>query len=176
MTLEQLNGLPDDDAAHWFEYCCAAPSWIEKMVAERQYKDMDSLHHHAESAWLQCGEQDYLKAFEAHPMIGDLHTLRAKYAHTAADAASEQQGTRRASDELLQALHKANHEYLDKFGFIFIICATGLTAESMLNSLEQRLPNTRQQEIANAATEQLKITQLRLAKQLNTKNKKGNPS
>ncbi|MEM7267378.1 MAG: 2-oxo-4-hydroxy-4-carboxy-5-ureidoimidazoline decarboxylase, partial [Pseudomonadota bacterium] len=66
----------------------------------------------------------------------------------------------------LHQLKEANHAYLDKHGFIFIICATGLSAQTMLEALQARLPNTTQQEITNAAAEQIKITLLRINKAL----------
>lgn len=166
MTLEELNSLTTDDAFKWFEQTCAAQNWIEAMVANRPYKTTEQLCDIALSVWNSMQEADYRQAFEAHPMIGDVNSLRAKFANTKTTAASEQQGTSVASDETLQALSKLNHEYLAKHGFIFIICATGLSAETMLNELEKRLPNDTQTELSIAAGEQIKITLLRLNKGL----------
>ena len=105
-------------------------------------------------------------AFEAHPKIGDIKSLKAKYASTEALASGEQAGARVAPEAVLQRLKDGNDAYLHKFGFIFIVCATGKSAEQMLELLEQRLPNSREQELRIAAEEQAKITHIRLDKLL----------
>lgn len=166
LTLNELNTLDNAIAYTWFEQCCAAPLWIQQMVAARPYYTLVELRAAAELAWSKCSENDFLEAFKAHPMIGDVDSLREKFANTKTIAAGEQSGTAAASEQVLQQLKSANHAYLDKHGFIFIICATGLSAEQMLTELEKRLPNTTEQEIQNAGAEQIKITLLRLNKAL----------
>ena len=136
------------------------------MVTGRPYKSAADVYSYAVEVWESLTESDYRQAFEAHPMIGDVNSLRAKFANTKDTAASEQQGTAVASEETLQALHTLNHEYLNKHGFIFIICATGLSADTMLEALQKRLPNDTVSELENAAAEQIKITLLRLTKGL----------
>ena len=118
----------------------------------------------AERAWNACNESDWLEAFSHHPKIGDVSTLREKFAATAAWASNEQSGTRNASDEVLTELADLNNTYEARFGFIFIVCATGKTAEEMLDLLKARIDNYREKEIHIAAAEQLKITKLRLEK------------
>jgi 2-oxo-4-hydroxy-4-carboxy-5-ureidoimidazoline decarboxylase len=120
----------------------------------------------AKGTWAQCQETDWLEAFEAHPMIGDVNSLRKKFANTKHLASKEQAGASNATDEELHALSKLNHEYKAKFGFIFIICATGLSAKVMLDALQNRINNSREHELNIAAQEQLKITLLRLHKAL----------
>lgn len=166
MTLNSLNNLGYQDAYRWFEQTCAAKRWIEAMVKGRPYSDIDSLIEHAEKAWQLCEREDYLEAFTAHPMIGDVETLRAKFANTKAVASGEQSGTASASEETLRALKAFNEAYVDEHGFIFIICATGLSADTMLAALKARLPNSTEQEIRTAAQEQIKITLLRINKAL----------
>ena len=166
MTLKELNTLSAEEASSWFEQCCAAKTWIYQMVKARPYSDKNALVNQAKSAWAKCSGDDYLEAFTAHPMIGDVDSLRKKFANTKAIAAGEQSGTASASEAVLHQLKEANHAYLDKHGFIFIICATGLSAQTMLEALQARLPNTTQQEITNAAAEQIKITLLRINKAL----------
>ena len=166
MTLNDLNNMNNDEAFTWFSQCCVAAYWCELMVESMPYKDLASLLDHSQTAWQQCKESDYLEAFEGHPMIGDVATLRAKYAATKNLASNEQQGASIADEATLQTLHKLNHDYLDKHGFIFIICATGLSAQTMLNALQSRIVNDTATEIALAAAEQLKITQLRINKGL----------
>ena len=166
MTLNELNQLDDNAAYDWFEASCAAERWVNAMVTGRTYKSAADVYSYAVEVWESLTESDYSQAFEAHPMIGDVNSLRAKFANTKDTAASEQQGTAVASEETLQALHTLNHEYLNKHGFIFIICATGLSANTMLEALQKRLPNDTVSELENAAAEQIKITLLRLTKGL----------
>ena len=162
MTLNELNQLDDKAAYDWFEVSCAAERWVNAMVPGRPYKSPADVYSYAVEVWESLTESDHRQAFEAHPMIGDVNSLRAKFANTKDTAASEQQGTAVASEATLQALHTLNHEYLNKHGFIFIICATGLSADTMLEALQKRLPNDTVSELENAAAEQIKITLLRL--------------
>ena len=166
MTLKELNTLSAEEASSWFEQCCAAKTWVYQMVKARPYSDKNALVNQAKRARAKCSDDDYLEAFTALPMFGDVDSLRKKFANTKAIAAGEQSGTASASEAVLRQLKEANHAYLDKHGFSFIICATGLSAQTMLEALQARLPNTTQQEITNAAAEQIKITLLRINKAL----------
>lgn len=165
-TLEQLNQLSEQQAAFAFENCCTAQNWIEGMVAARPFASKEQCLQTAEQVWAKLGEADYLQAFEGHPKIGDVSSLKAKYAHTKALASGEQSSVNEASDEVIERLAQGNHEYHEKNGFIFIVCATGKSAAEMLELLEQRLPNPREQELVNAAAEQAKITAIRINKLL----------
>jgi 2-oxo-4-hydroxy-4-carboxy-5-ureidoimidazoline decarboxylase len=120
----------------------------------------------AEHAWSECTESDWLEAFSHHPKIGDVSALREKFATTADWASKEQSGTKNASEGILSELADLNNRYEQRFGFIFIVCATGKTAGEMLDLLKSRIHNTRDAEIRIAAAEQLKITKLRLRKLL----------
>jgi 2-oxo-4-hydroxy-4-carboxy-5-ureidoimidazoline decarboxylase len=164
IKLQNLNNLTQQAAQQWFSYCCAAPTWSLNMAQARPFNSLEQLQQKAQHIWQDCTEADYLVAFEAHPMIGDVNSLREKYASTKAMASNEQQGANEADEATLQALADANHQYLAKHGFIFIICATGLSAQTMLDALLARLNNDSQTEIRLAAAEQLKITLLRLEK------------
>ena len=166
MTFDELNNLEDGKAAKWFEQCCASTTWVESMVNARPYADINALESQAKNAWATCGKDDVLAAFKAHPMIGNIESLRKKFENTKAIAAGEQSGAHNASEETLHELKNENIAYLNKHGFIFIICATGLSAETMLYELKKRLPNSTDEEIKIAADEQLKITLLRLNKAL----------
>ncbi|BFT30676.1 2-oxo-4-hydroxy-4-carboxy-5-ureidoimidazoline decarboxylase [Alteromonas sp. D210916BOD_24] len=168
MTLDELNNMDNASASTWFEQCCAAKSWIYHMVNARPYSSLELVEQEARSAWAKCSDADYLEAFQAHPMIGDIESLRKKFANTKAIAAGEQSGTADASETVLLQLKEANQAYVAKHGFIFIICATGLSAEKMLSELQHRLPHSTAQEIINASAEQLKITLLRINKALST--------
>ena len=109
--------------------------------------------------------QDYLEAFSHHPQIGaDPEKLRKKFKGTHQWASHEQSGMREASEACIQELAQRNREYYDRFGYIFIVCATGKTANEMLSLLKDRLSNTQETELLIAANEQAKITQIRLEK------------
>ncbi|TRY30139.1 2-oxo-4-hydroxy-4-carboxy-5-ureidoimidazoline decarboxylase [Aliiglaciecola sp. M165] len=167
MTLLELNTLDNQKAYQWFESCCAAPRWCSQMVAQRPFETAERLHTTAFEIWQGLNNSDYLQAFEAHPMIGDINTLKKKYASTSAVAKNEQAGAALADEKTLFALQTLNKEYLEKNGFIFIICATGLSAKQMLQELKKRIKNGRKQEIQIAAAQQMMITKIRINKQLN---------
>ncbi|QJD57478.1 2-oxo-4-hydroxy-4-carboxy-5-ureidoimidazoline decarboxylase [Pseudomonas sp. gcc21] len=166
MTLEELNQLPADAALTLFRDCCAADAWARPMVERRPFHSMDALHDASRALWPTLTEADWLAAFEAHPKIGDIKSLRSRYASTEALASGEQSGAQAAPEEVLQRLKEGNEAYENKFGFIFIVCATGKSAQEMLTLLEARLPNCRETEIDIAGAEQAKITHIRLDKLL----------
>lgn len=166
--LHKLNQLSRPDAEQWFSQCCAAPKWYQGMTLARPFGSVQSMLDSAHEIWQSCSQADFMSAFEAHPMIGDVNSLRKKYAATKAMAGNEQQGADQADEQTLQALAKANHEYLNRHGFIFIICATDLSANTMLQALLSRLNNDTASEITMAAAEQMKITLLRLNKGIQT--------
>lgn len=166
MTLTELNNLAPQQAKVWFSQTCAAQNWVKQMVSLRPFTSVDSLIDKAASVWQQLDHADFLEAFSAHPMIGDVNSLRAKFANTKATASAEQSGTSSASEQTLLELSQLNQQYLQQNDFIFIICATGLSAQTMLGVLKERLNNDRATEIALAGNEQIKITQLRIQKGL----------
>lgn len=166
MTIESLNALPYEDAEARFRECCSASPWVKGMLDARPYAGPEALIARSQELWPELTEQDWLDAFEAHPKIGDINSLRAKYASTKAMASGEQAGASVAPEDVLQRLKAGNDAYLAKFGFIFIVCASGKSADEMLELLEARLPNSRSDELENAAREQANITELRLEKLL----------
>jgi 2-oxo-4-hydroxy-4-carboxy-5-ureidoimidazoline decarboxylase len=166
VTLDHLNRFDDTSARAAFERCCGAARWVERMCAERPYRDRAALVAAAERAFETLERADWLEAFAHHPRIGDMASLRAKYASTAAWAGEEQRGAAAASDDTLAALAGGNRDYERRFGYIFIVCATGKSAEEMLALLRARMPNPPEREIRVAAEEQMKITRLRIEKLL----------
>jgi len=169
MSLDTLNNATIEQATHNFMQCCTSSTWVNTMVAGRPYIDKRNLSNQADLAWQELAEADYTEAFEGHPQIGNVDTLRAKYANTKELASGEQSSVNEASEQVLLDLAKGNADYLDKFGFIFIVCATGKSATQMLALLEARLPNDKATELANAVEEQRKIFHLRLEKLLGSK-------
>jgi 2-oxo-4-hydroxy-4-carboxy-5-ureidoimidazoline decarboxylase len=164
--LAELNNLPTGEAEERFLRCCGSRAWARAMAAARPYRDVDSIHEKSSEVWHSLAVEDRLEAFTAHPKIGDVNSLRAKYANTKAWASGEQAGVQTAGEDVLQGLATGNADYETKFGFIFIVCATGKSAGEMLALLQARLPNSREQEIVNAGAEQLKITSIRINKWL----------
>ncbi len=137
------------------------------MAQRFPFQNKEELFVAAEEIWFKLLPNDWLEAFAHHPKIGDMNSLRAKFASTQQWAAGEQAGVRAASDAVLQALAEGNAQYESKFGYIFIVCATGKSAEEMLAILQTRLPNEHATELSLAAVEQSKITRIRLEKLLN---------
>jgi len=166
MSLSQLNAMTAQEASHTLMQCCTSSTWVARMVDNRPFADADELKRRADENWLDLEEADYLEAFEGHPKIGDVSSLRKKYANTKALAAGEQSGVYDAEGATIQALAGGNTAYENKFGFIFIVCATGKSAAEMLALLQARLPNDRDTELKNAAEEQRKIFHIRLEKLL----------
>lgn len=174
MNLQQLNTLPNEQAFEWFYQTCSASCWCEQMVLNRPYETFNDILSIGHQLWSNMQESDLLEAFAGHPMIGDIKSLKEKYAATANLAANEQSGTQKASDQTLESLKQANSDYLTKNGFIFIICASGLSADEMLANLKIRLNNERDEELTIAAEHQFNITKLRLTKGLSAQLVKGN--
>ncbi len=166
MTIDQLNRLPEADATAAFEQCCGAAQWVERMVYSRPFENLAEVLETSDTIWEECDVDDYEEAFSHHPKIGDVDSLAKKFANTKAWAAGEQKGVEGADRAVLEKLAQGNANYEEKFGFIFIVNATGKSAAEMLALLEARLGNDPKDEIMIAAEEQNKITRLRLKKLL----------
>lgn len=166
MTLRELNALPKEQIREELFKCCGSSRWANLLSELFPYNNKESLLYSSEKIWKQLDKEDWLEAFTHHPKIGDVKSLQKKFASTAKWASGEQSAVSKASDEVIQALAYGNSLYEDKFGFIFIVCATGKSADEMLGLLKQRLPNNKEEEILIAAEEQNKITAIRLEKLL----------
>jgi 2-oxo-4-hydroxy-4-carboxy-5-ureidoimidazoline decarboxylase len=132
------------------------------MMARRPFVTDAKLLAAARIEWFGLTEADWLEAFSHHPRIGDRAALEARFPATHDLSSQEQAGVDAARAAILDALADANAKYFDRFGFIFIVFATGKTAEQMLELLHARLRNDRPHELRIAADEQSKITALRL--------------
>lgn len=166
MTLHELNTLPREQLKIALGRCCGSRAWVEKMLPFFPADDLVELLEDAEEQWFLCKEEDWKEAFAQHPKIGDVDSLEKKFASTAEWAAGEQSGVNKASPATINALAESNKQYEDKFGYIFIIFATGKTADEMLSLLLSRLQNSPEVEIEIAADEQNKITKQRIEKLL----------
>ena len=166
MSLQTLNEADEAEATRLLAQCCSSQSWISSLVSARPFASVSALSTAADAVWAGLAEMDFLEAFEGHPKIGDVSSLKQMYADSKQLAAREQSAVDTASDEVIAALAAGNRAYENKFGFIFIVCASGKSATEMLGLLQARLPSTRAQELLSAAEEQRKIFQLRLEKML----------
>jgi 2-oxo-4-hydroxy-4-carboxy-5-ureidoimidazoline decarboxylase len=141
---------------------CTSVTWQQQMLARMPCHNYTDFSRAADDAFARLTESDWLEAFAGHPMIGDLQTLQQKYAQGKHLSEQEQGQVSQTSTEVLEDLLHYNRIYRDKFGFIFIICATGQSAEHLLSRLKQRIQNSRTQELQHAAVEQQKISHLRM--------------
>ena len=165
--MEELNRLNLENLKSALYRCCGATNWVDGMLAQRPFSSAEDLHEKAKVVYRSLETADYLEAFSHHPRIGgDLDKLREKFQTTADWSAGEQGAVKQASEEVLKRLASGNDAYYEKFGFIFIVCATGKSAQEMLDLLEARLPNDPADEIKIAAGEQEKIMAIRLDKLL----------
>ena len=161
----RLNELEERAAHDALLRCCGSEKWVRKVLAARPFRDEAHLFDVADRAWADTGPNDWREAMTHHPRIGE-QALREKFGATAGWSTQEQKGVAGADEEVLAQLAAGNREYEEKFGFIFLVCATGKTAAQMLELLRARLPHDRDTELKVAAAEQAKITRLRLQKLL----------
>lgn len=166
MTLVQLNDLPLTQLKETLTKCCGSRSWVEKMCSIFPVANEHTLLNQADKNWLECNEDDWMEAFRHHPKIGDIDSLKNKFFSTGKWAEEEQSAVKNTTPEVLEALAAGNKLYEDRFGYLFIVCATGKSAEEMMSLLRSRLLNTPEDELRIAIKEQNKIMQMRLMKLL----------
>ena len=164
--LSWLNSLTALEAANELRQCCGSRHWAEQMSRDRPYSTLDTLITHADRLWWSLTPDDWLDAFRSHPKIGEKKASDKVSAQSSQWSGQEQAGVSSASQDTVDLLASLNRAYEEKFGFIFIICATGKTSEEMLAALKDRLQHDSDTELRLAAAEQAKITQLRLKKLL----------
>ncbi len=141
---------------------CTSARWQALMAAAMPVETSPALRQVANQAFAQLNENDWLEAFAGHPMIGDMASLEKKYAQGKALSAKEQGQVKQAPTQVLEELLTLNQQYRDKFGFIFIVCATNKSAQEMLRLLKARIHRSYEQELQQAATEQQKISHIRM--------------
>ena len=170
MRLEGLNALDEAAATRAFLRCCGSSRWAKAMAAARPFADAASMTAAADTIWGALDRAAWLEAFAAHPKIGESGgadgSSRSGGPGGAGWSDQEQAGVAGAAGQTRHRLADANRDYEARFGYIFIVCATGKTAEEMLVRLERRLRHDADEELRIAAGEQQKITQLRLMKLL----------
>ena len=153
MKISELNELPNEEAERKFRESNGSSRWASRMTALRPFESREVLLAAADEVWNSLGPDDWREAFAHHPRIGDRAT---------GTAAGEQSGMRDAADNVRTALAEANRDYEERFGYIYIVCATGKSGSEMLEIVKQRLSNDPETELKTAADEQRKITRIRL--------------
>ena len=159
VSLSNFNSLEIDDAAAILSAVCSSSRWVSLMLKSMPYEGESQLLEVAQLSWNSLGDEDYLEAFAGHPQIGDLTALRDRLGSL---AVKEQGQVAEASEATLEELAELNATYLQRFGFIFIIAAKGLSAEAMLEQLRLSVTGSQASELLRASQEQAKIIQNRL--------------
>ncbi len=165
-ALVRLTSMSDKRLDALLLSFCGSPQFVEVLMRFRPFTSAREFFAAAEDAWWALDEKHWLDAFAAHPRIGDKKKAKSQTKKSAKWSKGEQRQVGSASAEVTKKLAELNNAYFKKFGFIFIICATGKSADEMLASLAERLHNPKSVEIENAAVEQAKITRLRIEKWL----------
>jgi len=164
MNFSDFQILPIEDAEEALLCCCSSRNWANKMAQSRPFGSLEAMHNVATQIWEDLKVQDWLEAFEHHPRIGDRQALAARFASTRNWSANEQVGVEKAEEDILDRLASGNEKYSQRFGYVFLVCATGKSALEMLNLLEARINNSPEEELQIAQQEQQKIMLLRLDK------------
>lgn len=162
LSLARLNALPPGEAAVHFRSCCAASRWTDTMVKARPFASKSHLFAIADAAWQAAGPDDWREAFAAHPRIGERTNAALDGDISGARSDAEQSRAAEAPSEVQAELATLNAWYERRFGRIYIVCASGRTGADLLADLRSRLGNTAERELEIAASEQHRITRLRL--------------
>ena len=159
-ALAAFNAAPADAAERDILACCASRTFARAIAAERPYRDPASLHDAVDAEFTALSWEDIVESMNAHPRIGD------RKAASEGWSAAEQSGAAAAGDKVSRGLAAGNAAYEERFGHVFLICASGLSGQQMLDQLQARLTNDEQAERAIVRAELRKITQLRVGKLL----------
>jgi 2-oxo-4-hydroxy-4-carboxy-5-ureidoimidazoline decarboxylase len=166
VVLARWNAAPLEAAASLILPCCGSKAWASEMAARRPFPDEVALMGASDEVWHNLSESDWMDAFNSHPRIGESKALNSSAQRSSAWATQEQKKVADTGDAVKIALAEANREYENKFGRIFIVCATGKSATELLETLRHRLQNDATNELHEAAEQQRQITQIRLRKWL----------
>ncbi|HKB66140.1 MAG TPA: 2-oxo-4-hydroxy-4-carboxy-5-ureidoimidazoline decarboxylase [Pyrinomonadaceae bacterium] len=164
LELGSLNSMSPSQAEEEFLKCCGSKNWARQLTFARPFASLNELFAAAERAWWSLDSEDWLEAFHSHPKIGEKKAAASTAVEAQQWSEDEQSGIRDSAQKTRDALAKLNQTYEEKFGYIFIVCASGKRSEEMLAMLRDRLKNNAAEELRIAAGEQAKITELRLRK------------
>lgn len=167
-VLPRWNSMPREKAVEEILPCCGSHAWARAMATRRPIRTKADLLAACDAIWRDLPVSDWIEAFQSHPRIGDSKAPSAASAQSARWSRTEQQNVGSAGEAVKAALAEGNRAYEQLFGRIFIVCATGKSAEEILEILERRLRNDDQTELLEAAEQQRQIAHLRLKKWLNS--------
>jgi len=167
-VLTRWNGLNEEMAAAKILPCCGSTRWAREMAQGRPFTDESELFSHSDAVWLNLASSDWQEAFHSHPRIGERRVAKTATQQSAEWSRQEQDQVEVSIPEIQAALARCNRLYEERFGRIFLICASGKSATEILVSLERRLQSDEQTEWREAVEQQRQITQLRLRKWLHT--------
>ena len=159
-ALGSFNAAPVPDAERDVLACCASTAFAQAVVGGRPYRDPAALLAAVDAAFADLSWDDIAESMNGHPRIGDRAVRDGM-------SAAEQSGAAGAADDVKQGLADGNLAYEQRFGHIFLICASGLSGQEMLGRLRARLENDQDAERGVVRAELLKITRLRMTKLLN---------
>lgn len=164
--LSDWNALPPADAAAIVLDCCGSRAWAKALTNRRPFPDAPALFSAADTLWRGLRPGEWQEAFRSHPRIGESRPQTIAPARSAAWSEQEQQAVSTAQTDEKSALAEANRAYEQKFGYIFIVCATGKSAAEVLEILGRRMHNDADSELREAAEQHRQIMLLRLKKWL----------
>jgi 2-oxo-4-hydroxy-4-carboxy-5-ureidoimidazoline decarboxylase len=162
--LAEWNDLGLDDAAEVILPCNGSPVWATLVAYNRPFDSPQALFVASDEIWRSLPEEDWQEAFDSHPRLGEQKARAAT--ETSLHWSAQEQSAANPDDAVREALAQGNREYEEKFGRIFLLCASGRSAEEMLAILRERMQNDAVMELREAAEQQRLITQLRLRKWL----------
>ena len=165
-ALKSWNESPSDKAEQSLLACCGSVIWARTLVARRPFLTLPALLGAAEDTWFQLPEAEWLTAFRCHPRIGEQHAAASHHPGFARSSANEQQAAQATLAGVKEALGAGNRAYEARFGFLYLVFASGQTAPHLLALLEARLSNDRDAEVREAARQQWLIAELRMRKWL----------
>ena len=163
-VLARWNALPALDAAWEILPCCGSQRWAHALARSRPFSDEAALLAQSDELWWQLDPADWDEAFSSHPRIGEKKAPDSATKRSAQWSGQEQGEVTQSREDIQERLRRANEQYEQRFGRIYIVCATGKSADEMLAILYRRLENDEASELREAAEQQRQITQLRLRK------------
>jgi 2-oxo-4-hydroxy-4-carboxy-5-ureidoimidazoline decarboxylase len=161
--IEIFNTQPEPEAIAALLTCCGSQRWARTLAAQRPFATPQALVEASSALWFSLSEADWLEAFAHHPRIGETRPAITSFL---THSTTEQSTIQQTIAKVAEALIAGNLAYEDKFGFLYIVFASGRTAPELLDVLQSRLRNTREQELHEAATQQDQITTLRIKRWL----------
>lgn len=165
-VMSRWNRLSAEDAAKEILPCCGSWAWARGMAAGRPFADVTTLLAVSDQTWRNLTVADWTEAFRSHPRIGESCAAVSASPQSSVWSAQEQRGVATADDDSKLALAEANRQYEQRFGRIFIVCATGKSVTEILEILRRRLQNDDDAELREAAEQQRQIIRIRLVKWL----------